>query len=402
MTFRSFALRTLYLLVVGLLLATLWFLRDIWMLVLLAIVIAVGVSIPVDYLQRLRVPKALAVAVSVLGTVVAALALGFWLVPSVVADLGELFDRLPEFADRLTLIYAKWRAGSEWLSVILPPLAFRPEGSMFTGDWLREFFGGSASLGLPDLISGGNAVASFLTNLFLVVMLAIFLLVEPKVYVRASLYLLPAQHHPQVLSLWSVLYHTLRTWLSTVLISISITVVLVWLILGMLGMPNVLVVAAFAGIATFVPNIGALLPLIPISVFMLVSSPGQLPLMVGAYLGIQLAESNILTPSIVRRQLSVPLSAVLTFQIIAGLTFGLVGLFLAVPILAVLIALVRELCSYGLLGLREWQMRVVLPEPAPHARDTRLPQRVSALQERLRRRRAFTDRDEAEGNDVGE
>lgn len=401
MTFRSFALRTLYLLVVGLLLATLWFLRDIWMLVLLASVIAVGVSIPVDYLQRLRVPRALAVAVSVLGTVVAALALGFWLVPSVVADLDELFDRLPEFADRLTQLYTDWRAGSGWLSVILPPLAFRPEGSMFTGDWLREFFGGSASLGLPDLISGGNAVASLLANLFLVVMLAIFLLVEPKVYVRASLYLLPAQHHPQVLSLWSVLYHTLRTWLSTVLISISITVVLVWLILGTLGMPNVLVVAAFAGIATFVPNIGALLPLIPISVFTLVSSPGQLPLMVGAYLGIQLVESSILTPSIVRRQLSIPLSAVLTFQIIAGLTFGLVGLFLAVPILAVLIALVRELCSYGLLGLREWQMRVVLPEPAPHARDTRLPQRVSALQERLRRRRALADRDEAEGNDKG-
>lgn len=399
MTFRSFALRTLYLLVIGLLLATLWFFRDIWMLVFLAIIIAVWISIPVDYLQRIRVPRAVAVAVSVFGTVVVALNIGFWLVPSVVADLGELFDRLPEFVDRLTQLYADWRAGSEWLRAILPPLAFGTEGSIFTGDWLRQFLGGSVSWGLPDLISGGNVVASFLTNLFLVAILAIFFLVEPKAYVRASLYLLPAQHHPQVLSLWSVLYHTLRTWLSTLFISISITAALVWLILGTLGMPNVLVVAAFAGIATFVPNVGALLPLIPISVFTLVSNPGQLPLMVGAYLAIQLVESNILTPSIVRRQLNIPLSAMLGFQVLAGLTFGLVGILLAVPLLAVLIALVREGYSYGFLGLRGRKVQVAFPDPAPHARDTRLPRRVSALGRRLKGSRVPMAHEAAESND---
>ena len=230
-------------------------------------------------------------------------------------------------------------------------------------------------------------------------LLAIFFLVEPKVYVRASLYLLPAEHHARVLSLWSVLYHTLRTWLSTLSISIAITAALVWLILGALGMPNVLVVAAFAGIATFVPNIGALLPLIPISVFTLASNPGQLPLMVGVYLGIQLVESNILTPSIVRRQLNIPLSAMLGFQVLAALIFGLVGVLLAVPLLAVLIALVRELYSYGFLGLRGRKLQVALPEPAPHARDTRLPRRVGALGRRLRGNRVFATRKAAESND---
>lgn len=224
---------------------------------------------------------------------------------------------------------------------------------------------------------------SLLANLFLVVMLAIFFLAEPKAYVRASLYLLPAHRHAQLLGLWSVLYHTLRTWLSTLSISISVTVVLVWLILGSLGMPNVPVVAAFAGLATFVPNIGAFLPLVPITVFSLVSDPGQLPLMVVAYLAIQLVESNILTPSIVRRQLSIPPAATLTFQILAGFIFGLVGIFLAVPLLAVLITLVREGYSYGLLGLRGREVHVALPDPAPHARDTRLPQRASALRRRL-------------------
>lgn len=399
MDFRSFAVRAQYLLVAGVLLASLWFFRDIWLLVFLAAVIAVGVSIPASYLQRLGVPRALAVAASALGTAAAVLALGLWLVPSVAADLGELFDRLPQFADRLTRLYADWRAGSEWRSAVLPPLAFRTEGGDLTEERFRQLLSEATSVGLPVLISGGGVLASLLANLFLVVMLAVFFLAEPKAYVRASLYLVAPQRHAQLLGLWSVLYHTLRTWLSTLSISVAITVILVWLILGALGMPNVLVVAAFAGVATFVPNIGAFLPLVPITVFTLVSDPDRLPLMVVAYLGIQLVESNVLTPSIVRRQLSIPPAATLTFQILAGFIFGLLGIFLAVPLLAVAITLVRELYSYNSLGLRGRTLQVVLPDPAPHARDTRLPQRASALRERLRSRRVLVVHDRADHTD---
>ena len=47
-----------------------------------------------------------------------------------------------------------------------------------------------------------------------------------------------------------------------------------------------------------------------------------------------------------------------------------------------LIVLVCELSSYGLLGLRDRSVSVALPDPAPHARDTRLRQRVRALRQR--------------------
>ena len=117
-------------------------------------------------------------------------------------------------------------------------------------------------------------------------------------------------------------------------------------------MPNVLVVAVFAGFATFVPNIGAFLPLIPIAVFTLAESPASILVMVPAYLAIQLIESNVLTPMIVKRQLSIPAAGMLLFQIVAGLVFGLLDILLAVPLLALSITLVRELYSYGVLGLR--------------------------------------------------
>ncbi len=385
MTFRKFALRTLFVLVILVLLLTLWRFRTTFMLGFLAIVLAVLVSIPVSYLERFM-PRALAVILSVLATVVIALGLGIWLVPVIGADLYEIALRLPAFTTQLSQAYTELSNQETLLGRLLPPLTGNLNSASLTPLRLQQLLSDALSAGLPVLISGGNFVFTLLANLFLVVMLAIFFIAEPKAYVRATLYLVPAHRQLELLGLWSVLYHTLRTWLSTLLISISITVTLVALILGALGMPNVMVVAVFAGLATFIPNIGAILPVIPIVVFLLISNPSQIPLMVGAYLGIQLLESNVLTPSVVRRQLSIPPAATLLTQILAGYIFGVVGVLLAVPLLAVMIALVRELYSYGLLGLRGSTVSAKLPAPTPHARDTRLLQRMRALQERRKRR----------------
>ena len=144
----------------------------------------------------------------------------------------------------------------------------------------------------------------------------------------------------------------LKTWLSSLSISIAITVTL-WCgsCSGLMGMPHVLIVAVFSGFATFIPNIGAFLPLIPIAVFTLATAPRQ-PAHHGSRLTllIQLLESNVLTPMVVKRQLSIPAAGMLVFQLVAALAFGLLGVLLAVPLLAVVITLVRELYSYNALG----------------------------------------------------
>lgn len=386
MTFRTFALRATFALVIGVLLTVLWFFRTTFMLMFLAIVIAVLVSIPVSYLERF-LPRALAVSVSVLGTAVVALGLGIWLLPSIGLDLYELALRLPEFSVQLTEVYDRLSARRDLVGQVLPSRTLELDSTAFDPERLRQILGDALGAGLPVLVSGGNFVFTLLANLFLVVLLAIFFVAEPKAYVRASLYLVPAPRQAQLLGLWSVLYHTLRTWLSTVLISVSLTGALVWLVLGMLGMPNVLVVAAFAGLATVIPNIGAVLPIVPIVVFLLVDDPSRIPLMVGAYLAIQLLESNLLTPSIVRRQLSIPPAATLLTQILAASVFGVLGILLAVPLLALGITLVRELYSYGLLGLRGHTVSVALPDPTYHARDTRLSGRAQALRQRYANRR---------------
>ena len=351
MSFREFSKRVALVVAVGLLLAALWFLRDTLLLAFFAVVLAVGISIPSGWLQRLGLPRGPANVLSVLFVGTVALVLLLWLLPAIAVELGQLLRGLPRALENAASAYNGLREGNERLGQLLPPA--QPAGSSLSEEEFRRLVDEVVSTGLPILISGGGLVVSVVSNLVLVVFIAILSLVDPTAYVTASLYLVPKTYHPRLVALWGELYLTLRTWLSALFTSITITVLLVWVILGLLGMPNVLVVAVFAGFATFVPNIGAFLPLIPITIFTLADDPAKLLIMVPAYLAIQSVESNVLSPLIVKRQLSIPAAGMFVFQIVSGLIFGILGILLAVPLLAVIVTLVRELYSRDVLGLGE-------------------------------------------------
>ena len=203
------------------------------------------------------------------------------------------------------------------------------------------------------ILEGVGAIFTLIANIGVMLFIAVFFLTDPQSYVKASLMLLPQRYQQRGADVWGVLYQVLQTWISAQAISISVTMLLVWLVLGVLmGMPNAAMVAVFAGIATFIPNIGAFLPLIPIVIFTLASDPTQLLWTAPTYLVIQLLESNVLTPSIVKAELDIPAGAVMLFQLIAAFLFGTLGLLLAVPLIAVIITLVREVYSFDILGLR--------------------------------------------------
>ncbi len=359
MTFQAFVKRVLVVVVIVLALLALWYLRNTLLLAFAAIVIAVGLSLPARMLQRWGLPRGWANALAAVLVGVAFLVLALWLVPTVAAGFGDLLAGLPGGVQNLAAAYNELRTNNEALGRVLPPLQ-PDDSSTLTEQEIRTLLERALNTGLPVLISGGGAALSVLTNVALVFFIALLLLADPLAYLTASLYLIPKSRHERVLQLWAELYHTLKTWLSSLFISITITVLLVWLVLGLLGMPHVAVVAVFAGFATFVPNIGAFLPLVPIAVFTLAADPASFFVMAPAYLAIQLLESNVLTPAVVKRQLSIPAAGTLVVQIIAGLVFGLLGVLLAVPLLAVTITLVRELYAYDALSLRGEKIDVSL------------------------------------------
>ncbi len=362
MTFNEFFKRFLAVLAVVLLCLGIWTARSTLIFGFAAALIAVALSIPAGWLQRRGLRRGWAIAVATVDVGLVVMLLFFLVVPRLLTGVIELLSTIRPAISSLVTVYANLRERSEFLSAALPAPAFNLDSALIDStraqEVLQQFIDASLALA-PSLLGGVGTVVAVVVNLIFVLFIAIFFLVDPQSYIKASLYLVPRHYHQRATEIWNELYRTLSLWISALLLSISITMGLVWLILGLLlGMPNAIVVAVFAGIATFIPNIGAFLPLIPIFIFTLASDPAQLVIYVPVYLLIQFTESNVITPSIVKAELKIPPGALMIFQLLVTLAFGALGLLLAVPLLAVLIVLVREIYSYDLLGLRNLEVEM--------------------------------------------
>lgn len=355
MVYQDFFRRILLIIVMIAFVVVAWYVRSTLVLAFMALVLAVGLSIPVNWLQKHKWPRGWAIALSVLIFLIISSLIVAILLPTIFNEMVKLVLSVPAAFGVTIDLYEQLRNTNEIVAEVLPPSSDLSSVEVLEGlvAQLLSGLGQVLERGIPVILSGVGDVAVALINLVLVVFLAIFFLTDPLSYVRASLYLIPEAHHESLLNLWNEMYHTLTTWIRTLMLSITIIGFLVWFVLGVImGMPNSLTVAVFAGVATLIPNIGFWLPLVPILIFNLASEPGLLLYVIPAYLIIQTVESNFITPSIVKAQLNIPAAGMMVCQLIMGIVFGPLGLLLAVPIVAVLIAIIRELYSFGWLGFR--------------------------------------------------
>ncbi len=364
MSYADFFKRAILVATLAIIIATVWYLKDTWLLVFFASILAVGISLPSGWLQRrFGWRRGVALAASIAGMGILVYAMIILIFPPMVSELAGLLSGLPELVSDAVTGYEELRTSSPSLERLLPSFSdLSPEGFEIDQSLIDQLLTIARSLvsnGLPLALQGVGALVTLTSNLLVVLLVSLFFLVEPRSYITAILYLIPQSHHARAVEILNILYQTLTTWLKAQFTSISITVLLVWVVLGVgLGMPNALTVAIIAGLATFIPNVGAFLPLIPIVIFQLADDPTRLLYVLPAYLIIQLIESNLLTPRIVGAELNIPTGALLIFQVVAAILFGALGIILAVPLLAALIALAREIYSYDFLGIGKSSVQI--------------------------------------------
>jgi predicted PurR-regulated permease PerM len=98
--------------------------------------------------------------------------------------------------------------------------------------------------------------------------------------------------------------------------------------LSLIGVPFALLLGIFSGLISFIPYLGALISVV-------------LPVLLA--LIIQQIEGNLLQPIVMSRAVDLHPALVIFAILVMGTLFGLIGVFLAVPLVAVLQVLVREL-----------------------------------------------------------
>jgi len=181
------------------------------------------------------------------------------------------------------------------------------------------------------------------TTAFLIVILGIYFVLEPDLYQRGVAWLLPASSRDPWRETAHTMGHTLRRLLFGRLIGMASEGIAVWILLSVWGVPMAALLGLLTGLLAFLPNIGA-----PIS--------GGLMILVGfsagfntgiycivVYALVQIVDGNIVVPMVAKKTADLAPALVLGAQLIFGVLFGLLGLMLADPLVAMLkIALQRQ------------------------------------------------------------
>jgi Predicted permease len=194
-------------------------------------------------------------------------------------------------------------------------------------------------------------------NFFIVILLAIYLASEPRLYVHGLTKLFPLKSRQRVGEVLAQIGETLRWWLIGKFASMFFIGVLTWIGLSIIGVPLALTLGLIAGLLSFIPNFGPILSALPAILLAFVDSPKTAVYVVALYVGVQLIESNLVTPIIERETVELPPALTILAQLALGILIGGLGLVLATPLLAVVMVLVQMVYVENVLGDEKTEIR---------------------------------------------
>lgn len=199
---------------------------------------------------------------------------------------------------------------------------------------------------------GGFFSSTFgvLGDLYIVIALGLFISISPRLYRNGIEKLIPKRALPRGREVLDSLWNALRGWLAGQLVAMIVVAILTAIGLMIMGIPIALTLAIIAGLLNFIPNFGPLIALIPALLVTLLYSPQHLWMVAILYIGVQVLESNLITPAVQKKMISLPPALILVAQVVMGVLAGFLGVLLALPVLALIYVLVQKLYIEDALG----------------------------------------------------
>jgi predicted PurR-regulated permease PerM len=177
----------------------------------------------------------------------------------------------------------------------------------------------------------------FLTAFFV----GLFAAAKPALYIEGTANLFPIRKRDRVLHLFDELGFALRWWLVGQLIAMVLIGVSTSIVLWVFGVPLAAPLGVMVGLLGFIPYLGPIMGLVPVSIVAGTQGVETLLYVVAAYTAVQLVEGYVITPLIQHRMVYLPPVFTIVTQIVLGSIMGIIGFILATPLAAVILVLSR-------------------------------------------------------------
>src|ERR1700704_5107829 len=172
-------------------------------------------------------------------------------------------------------------------------------------------------------------------NFFIVLFLGLAFAAQPDVYRKGLLFMAPAKHRARATVIVDRIGETLERWLMAQIITMAAVFLVTWIGLAIIGIDSSFILGIQAGLLAFIPTVGALIAGLIVVLASLASGWVAAASALVLFLGVHALESYVLTPIIQRQALEIPPATLFAFQILLGVVFGIWGLALALPLIAI-------------------------------------------------------------------
>jgi predicted PurR-regulated permease PerM len=311
----------------------LWRIRQVLLLLFVAVILATLLNRLARYLQSFGMKRNAAVALSVLSFLIVCGGFIAIVVPPLISQLQNFIALLPAF-----LIEVR-----NWLE---------PLQHITLGTWLGQLHLADLLTHQLQLLVGRVAngfvvwvsdLLAILVKVVLIVALAVMLLSNPQQYRQPFIRLFPAFYRSRADVILTQCEVDLVGWITGTGITAAFFVVVSALSLWVLGLPLVLVFALWTGFSELISNVGYIIAMLPPLAIALVDAPWKALPVIGIFFLLQQLESYIILPSVMKEHVSLPPAITLISQIVFATFFGIAGLFLALPLMIITKIWLREL-----------------------------------------------------------
>jgi predicted PurR-regulated permease PerM len=184
-------------------------------------------------------------------------------------------------------------------------------------------------------------------NFFIVLFLGLAFAVQPGVYRDGLLFMAPAKHRARAVAIVDRIGETLERWLIAQIITMAAVFLVTWIGLSIIGIQSSFILGIQAGLLAFIPTVGAILGGLIVVLASLASGWVAALSAFILFLGVHALESYVLTPIIQRQALDIPPATLFSFQILLGVVFGIWGLALALPLMAIVKVMIDHFKAEG-------------------------------------------------------
>jgi predicted PurR-regulated permease PerM len=273
---------------------------------------ALAPALPLNRVWRLTLVLLLLTALSVLGLVWGARKL-----PEQTRILLKVMDAQLDILQEHLLSYGVDLLGPEW-------------GRDFA-QWL--FSDQGRLLSHAQFVLGG--ASSVLTATLVILFLGILFAFDPTSHRESLVMLVKPSYRARTRKVMDEMGNVMRLWFVGQLIRIILMTLCVWVALYLIGLPGPFVLGLQAGLSNFIPYLGPIVAAIPIA---LVAMPLGGSLLIWAlvvYTIIQSVEGYVIGPLIQRQAVEIPPAWTLVAIVLLGALFGVMGIALAMPLVAI-------------------------------------------------------------------